>query len=166
MAFSQSGLSCFITCTLPSIRTVSLSVVRTQGWLDGLCVCSIPTYVFRLRVRADSKRCAECVNNYPPLYPMPLFIGWGSSDTSTCESIFVHWGSSYCSMDIVILPLPCRGQRVRTHWQTGKSLSTGERSSSCPTLTPPAGSSSLRTSGGVSREYFRGWKVGGNASPT
>lgn len=69
-------------------------------------------------------------------YLMLRLIGWGSSDTSTCESIFVHWRSSYYNTGIVILPLPSQGRRVRTQWQTGKSLSTVKSPSAFPVLNP------------------------------
>ena len=67
---------------------------------------------------------------------MLRLIGWGSSGTATCESIFVHWRSSYYNMGIVILPLPSQGRRVRTQWQTGKSLSTVKSPSAFPVLNP------------------------------
>ena len=63
LAFSQSGLSCIMTCILPSIRTVSLSVVRMQGWLDGLCVCSIPICFFRVRVHTNTECRVKCVKS-------------------------------------------------------------------------------------------------------
>ena len=71
LAFSQSGLSRIITWTLPSIRTVSLSVVRMQGWLDGLCVCSIPIYFFLARGCGTTECRVKCAKN-ERIFPVSL----------------------------------------------------------------------------------------------